>query len=70
MVLVLSKNINIKIYTTIIVPVSLCESETWSLTLRENCRLRMCENRALKRIFGPRKDEVRMEWRKLQPFKA
>ena len=70
MVLVLSKNINIKMYTTIIVPVSLCERETCSLTLRENCRLRMCENRALKRIFGPRKDEVRMEWRKLQHFKA
>ena len=39
--------------------------ETWSLTLREECRLRVLENRALRRIFGPKRDEVTREWRKL-----
>jgi hypothetical protein len=58
MVLVLSKNIKIKTYRTVIVPVVLYGCETWSLTLRENRRLRMFENRVLKKIFGSRKDEV------------
>jgi hypothetical protein len=40
--------------------------ETWSLTLREEHRLRLFENRVLKRIFGPKRDEVTGEWRKLQ----
>jgi len=39
--------------------------ETWSLTTREECRLRMSENRALRRIFGLKSDEVTEEWRKL-----
>jgi hypothetical protein len=48
----LSKNSKIKIYKTIILPVVLYRSETWSRTLREEHRLRMCENRVLRRIFG------------------
>jgi hypothetical protein len=47
-----------KIYRTIILPVVLCGWETWSLTLREECRLRVFENRVLRRIFGPKKHEV------------
>ena len=39
--------------------------ETWSVTLREEPRLRMFENRVLRRIFGPKRDEVRGEWRKV-----
>ena len=53
----LSKNIKIKIYRTISLPVVLYGYETWSLTLREECRLRVFENRVLRRIFGP-KDKV------------
>jgi hypothetical protein len=40
-------------------------SETWSLTLREEPRLRECENRVLRRVFGPKRDEVKWKWRKL-----
>ena len=61
----LSKNINIKIHTTIILPVVLYGCETWSLTLREEQRLRVSENRVLRRIFGPKMDEITREWRKL-----
>ena len=61
----LSKNLKINIYRTIIFPVVLYGCETWSLTLREERRLRMFENRELRRIFGPRRDEVTEEWRKL-----
>jgi hypothetical protein len=43
----------------------LYECETWSLTLREECRLRVFENRVLRRIFGPKRDEVTGEWRRL-----
>jgi hypothetical protein len=39
--------------------------ETWSLILREECRLRVFENRVLRRIIGPKRDEVTGEWRKL-----
>ena len=39
--------------------------ETWSLTLREECRLRVFENRVLRKVFGPKRDEVTGEWRKL-----
>jgi hypothetical protein len=39
--------------------------ETWSLTLREGLRLRVFENRVLRRIFGPQRDKVTGEWRKL-----
>jgi len=55
----------LKIYRTIILPVVLYGRETRSLTLREECRLRLFENRVLRRIFGPKRDEVRREWRKL-----
>jgi len=61
----LSKNLKIKIYRTIILPVVLCGCETWSLTLREERRLRVFGSRVLRRIFGPKKDEVTGEWRKL-----
>ena len=54
----LSKNLKIKIYRTIILPVVLYECETWSLTLREKRRLRVFENRVLRRVFGPNRDEV------------
>jgi len=61
----LSKNLNIKIYKTVILPVVLYGCETWSLTSREERRLRVFENRVLRRIFGPKRDEVTGEWRKL-----
>jgi hypothetical protein len=61
----LSKNIKIKIYRTIILPVVLYGCETWSLTLREERRLWAFDNRVLRRIFGPKRDEVTGEWRKL-----
>jgi len=61
----LSKNIKIKIYRTIILPVDLYGCETWSPTLREECKLRVFENRVLRRIFGPKMDKVTGEWRKL-----
>ena len=61
----LSKNIKIKIHRTIILPVVLYGCETWSLKLREEGRLRVFENRVLRRIFGPKRDEVTGEWRKL-----
>ena len=51
----LSKNLKIKIYKPIILPVVQYGCETWSLTLREECRLRVFENRILKRILGPRR---------------
>jgi len=54
----LSKNLKIKIYRTIILPVVLYGCETWWLTLREERKLRMFENIVLRRIFGPRRDEV------------
>ena len=54
----LSKNIKIKIYRTIILTVVLYGCETWSLTLREGRKLRVFENMVLRRIFGPRRDEV------------
>ena len=61
----LYKNLTIKIYRTIILPVVLYGCETWSLVLREERRLRVFENRVLRRIFGPKRDEVPGEWRKL-----
>jgi len=54
----LSKNLKIKIYRIIILPVVLYGCETWSLTLREERRLRVFENRVLMRLFGPKRDEV------------
>jgi len=61
----LSKNLKIKIYRPIILPVVLYGCETWSLTLKEERRLRVFENRVLRRVFGPKRDEVTGEWRKL-----
>jgi hypothetical protein len=61
----LSKNIKITIYITIILPVVLYGCETWSLTLREEHKLRVFENSLLRRIFGPKRDEVTGVWRKL-----
>ena len=61
----LSKNLKIKIYRTTILPVLLYGCEIWSLSLREERRLRVFENRVLRRIFCPKRDEVTGEWRKL-----
>jgi hypothetical protein len=61
----LSKNITIRIYKTIILPVVLYGCETWSLTLREERRLRVFENRVLRRIFGSKRVELTGDWRKL-----
>jgi len=61
----LSKNLKIKIYSIIILPVVLYECETWSLALREERKLKVFENMVLRGIFGPRRDEVTGEWRRL-----
>jgi hypothetical protein len=57
--------VKIKIYKTVILPVVLYGCETLSLTLREEHRLRVFENRVLRIIFGPKRDEVTGGWRKL-----
>ena len=62
----LLKNIEINIYINIILPVVLYGCETWSLTFRKKRRLRVFENRELMRTFGPMRDEVTGEWRKLR----
>jgi hypothetical protein len=62
----ISKNVNYKIYKIIILPVVLYGCETWTMTLRKKRRLRVFENRVLRKIFGPKKDNVTREWRKLQ----
>jgi hypothetical protein len=62
---VLSKNAKIRTYRTTILHVVFYGCEAWSLTLREEHSLRVFENRAMRRIFGPRRDEVTGEWRKL-----
>jgi hypothetical protein len=65
----LPKNLKIKIYIyiyrTIILSVVLYGCKNWSLTLREERRLRVFENGVLRRVFGPKRDEVTEEWRKL-----
>jgi hypothetical protein len=61
----LSNNVKIRIYKTIILPVVLYGCKTWSLTLRLEYKLRVFENKALKWIFGPNRDKVTGEWRKL-----
>jgi hypothetical protein len=61
----LSKNLKSKIYRTIILPVVLYGYETWSLTLKEERRLRVSQNRLLRRVFGLRRDGVTGEWGKL-----
>jgi len=60
-----SENLKIEKYRTIILPLVLYGSETWLLTLRKERRLRVLENKVLRRIFRPRRDEVTGEWRKL-----
>jgi len=61
----LSKNLKIRIYRTIILPIVFYWCETWSLTLREEGKLRVFENKVLRRIFGPWRDEVTGDWRRL-----
>jgi hypothetical protein len=61
----LSRNLQVKMYSTLILPVVLYGCETWSLTLREEHRLTFFENRLLRRIFGPKRDEITGEWGKL-----
>ena len=61
----LSKNLKTKVYRTIILPVVLYGCEAWSLTAREERKLRLYENMVFRRIFGPRRDEVTGEWRRL-----
>jgi hypothetical protein len=56
----ISKNLKVKIYKTVILPVVLYGCETWSLTLREEHRLRIFENRVFRRIFGPKREEDRL----------
>jgi hypothetical protein len=59
------KNVKIKIYKTIILPVALYGCETWALTLKKGHRLRVFENRVLGRIFGPKEDEMKGGWSRL-----
>jgi hypothetical protein len=61
----ISKTVKNKIYETIILPVALYEREPWSLTLKEEHKLRVFENRVLSRKFGPKRAEVTGGWRKL-----
>jgi hypothetical protein len=61
----LSRNIKVKMYRTIILSFVLYGCETWSITLREEHRPRVFENRVLRRTFGPKRDEVMGEWREL-----
>jgi hypothetical protein len=61
----LSGDLKVKIYKATILPVVLYGCETWSLTLKEEHKLRVFENRVLRGIFGPRRDEVPGQWRKL-----
>jgi hypothetical protein len=61
----LPKNSKVKVYSSIIPPVVLYGCDTWSLTLREEHRLRAFENSVLRRIFGPNMEEVPGDWRRL-----
>ncbi|KAJ4433943.1 hypothetical protein ANN_16262 [Periplaneta americana] len=61
----LSKYLKVRIYKTVILPLVLYGCETWTLTLREEQRLRVFENKVLRKIFGAKRDEVTGEWRKL-----
>jgi hypothetical protein len=58
----LSRNVKVKIYKTIILPVILYGFETLSVTVREEHRLRAFENRVLRKIFGPKRDDVTGQW--------
>jgi hypothetical protein len=62
----LSRNIKVKIYRNVILPVDLYGCKTWPVTFREECRLRIFENRVLRRIFGPKREEVTRKWRRQQ----
>ena len=64
--LLFKKNVKIKMYRSIILPVVLYGCETWSLTLREESRLRVFGNRVLRRIFGPKRDWMTGEWRRIR----
>jgi hypothetical protein len=57
--------VKVRIYKTIILPVVLYGCETWSLTVREEHKLRVFGKRVLRRIFGPKRDGVSGGWRKL-----
>jgi hypothetical protein len=59
------KNTKIRLYRTVVLPIVLYGCETWSLTLREEQRLRLFENRVLRGILGPKRDEATREWRRL-----
>jgi hypothetical protein len=61
----LSKNVKVRLYKTIILPVVLYGYETWSLTVREEHKLRVLENRVLRRISGPKRDGMTGGWKKL-----
>ena len=61
----LSKKLKVNTYKTVILPVLLYGCETWPLTLREEHRLRVFENKVLRKIFWAKKDEITGEWRKL-----
>jgi hypothetical protein len=61
----LCKNVKINIYKSIILLVVLYGCETWSVTLKEERGLRVSENRVLRRIFGPKREEVGGGWRRL-----
>jgi hypothetical protein len=61
----LSKNVKMRIYKTIILAVVLYGCETWSLILKEEHRLKLFENKVLSGIFGPKRGEVTERWRKL-----
>jgi len=61
----LSKNIKFKIYKIMILTVVFYGCETWSLTLREERRMRVFETRMMRRMFGPKRDKIPGEWRKL-----
>jgi hypothetical protein len=58
----LSRNLKVKINKIIILPVVLYGCETWSITLRVEHRLKVFQNRVLRRIFGPKRDEVTGDW--------
>jgi hypothetical protein len=61
----LSKNTKIRVYRTVVLAFILYGCETWSVTLREEQKLRVFENRVLRRIFGPKRDEATGDWRRL-----
>ena len=61
----LSKKLKVNTYKTVMLPVVFYGCETWSLTLREERRLRVFENKVLRKIFGVKRDKITGEWRKL-----